>query len=146
MKSKGFTLIELLVTIAIIAILVALSLFALRGVREQGRDARRKGDLEQIRSAVELYKADCNDYPAALSSPLVGDGNPASCAIANTYTRTIPQDPGSPTRVYYYFRPTATTYVLCAALENPPSPAMDLTGCTGAANCGVACNYKVTNP
>ena len=86
---KGFTLIELLVVVSIIGILIALSIFGLQGARESSRDARRKADLETIRSGLEIYKADCNDYPPASKvvggSPLVGDGSPTSCAVTNTY-------------------------------------------------------------
>ena len=60
---KGFTLIELLVVISIIGILIAVSIFGLSGARESARDARRKSDLELIRSGLELYRADCNAYP-----------------------------------------------------------------------------------
>lgn len=56
-------MIELLVVIVIIGILTSVSIFALAGSRETSRDARRKADLEKIRSALELYKADNGCYP-----------------------------------------------------------------------------------
>ncbi len=142
-KKAGFTLIELLVVISIIGILMAISLFGLQGARESSRDARRKSDLELIRSGLEIYKSDCNIYPASLGSSLVGSGSPTSCAVANTYISSVPKDPLDPNRLYPYSRPTTTTYILCASLENPPSPAMDVTGC---GSCGTTCNYKVTSP
>lgn len=144
---KGFTLIELLVVISIIGILMAISLFGLQGARESSRDARRKSDLELIRSGLEIYKSDCNVYPAASevvkSTALEGTGNPSSCAVANIYISSVPADPLDPDRKYPYSRPITTTYILCASLENPPSPAVAITGC---GSCGTACNYKVTNP
>ena len=139
----GFTLIELLVVISIIGILISISLFGLQGARESSRDARRKSDLELIRSGLEIYKSDCNIYPASLGSSLVGSGSPTSCAVANTYISSVPKDPLDPNRLYPYSRPTTTTYILCASLENPPSPAVDVTGC---GSCGLTCNYKVANP
>lgn len=157
MKTRGFTLIEMLITIALIALLSAIALFGLQGVREQGRDAKRKSDLESIRSGLETYRADCNLYPSRgtgagqlnITTPpatLTGSGNPAAtCPAANRYIEAVPNDPQSPTRVYYY-NPTNgnATYDLCARLENAPSPAMNMGTCGN--NCGGACNYRVTSP
>lgn len=142
---EGFTLIELLVVVSIIGILVAVSIFGLNGARESARDARRKSDLELVRTGLELYKADCNRYPASVPASganLVGSTPPTSCAVTNTYITGYPADPVGATRTYKYTL-SGSTYTLCAALENAPSPAMDVTGC---GSCTVSCNYKVTNP
>ena len=157
MKQKfthdGFTLIELLVVISIIGILIGLSIFGLQGARQASRDAKRKADLEEIRSGLELYKSDCNTYPAALASggTLIGSGTTSSCAAANTYISLIPSDPVSSTSNYAY-KATSTdggltysTYTLCAALEQAPSPAMDVSGC-GSCTISTGCNYIVINP
>lgn len=150
MKSqKAFTLIELLVVISIIAVLAGVSIFGLSGTRESSRDARRKSDLELVRSGLELYKADCNNYPPTASvvlngtANLNGDGTPASCAVGNNYISGIPDDP-IVGRDYKYIS-TGTTYILCAYLENAPSPAMPGVGACGSCTAG-ACNYIVTNP
>lgn len=144
----GFTLIELLVVISIIGILIALSLFGISGAREASRDAKRKGDMELIRSGLEIYRADCNDYPSTTQvvkdTPLVGDDTPASCAASNTYISSVPKDPLDTARIYRYARLTPTTYELCAALEQGGTAVT----CGGSSNCGtgVTCNDKVTNP
>lgn len=54
-RSKGFTLIELLVVVAIIGILSSVVLASLNTARAKARDARRKSDLTQIRTAMEMY-------------------------------------------------------------------------------------------
>lgn len=141
--TSGFTLIELLVVISIVGILMALSLFGISNAREAARDSKRKADLELIRSGLEIYRSDCNDYPASLGTSLSGDGTPAACATTNTYISAVPKDPLDPNRRYPYSRPTTITYILCASLENPPSPAMGVGGC---GSCGTTCNYKVVNP
>lgn len=144
---KGFTLIELLVVISIIGILMAISIIGLTGAREASRDARRKGDLDLIRSGLELYKADCDSYPLTPNFPAVGsnlvgdDTSTPTCLSENTYISGIPDDPIAASRDYAYTS-DGTTYTLCAGLEN------DTSGKTGCGSCGtlITCSYKVTNP
>jgi prepilin-type N-terminal cleavage/methylation domain-containing protein len=147
MKIKGFTLIELLVVISIIGILVGLSIFGLQGARKASRDAVRKADLEQIRSGLGMYKADCNSYPLTLnlysSTSLHGDGTSSSCLSGNVYISATPIDPISPSAGYLYNSPNGVTYSICASLEQG-GPAVS---CGASSDCGgVTCNYKVTNP
>lgn len=139
--NRGFTLIELLVVISIIGVLIALSVFGLQGARRASRDAKRKSDLEQIRSGIEIYKSDCDKYPSVLGTTLAGDGSTTSCLVSNTYISSVPVDPLSPNSTYGYYNPTSSTYEICAALEQGGTSVT----CTGS--CGSStCNYKVTNP
>lgn len=131
-SKRGFTLIELLVVMMIIAVLAGLSLFSFQGARKQGRDVRRKTDLELIKHGLELYKADCNRYPGSL--PTVGSTlTGAACSPSypgNVYIQRIPGDPAT-NSAYQYSISGTSRYTLTATLED----------CTGA-----ACNYQVTNP
>ncbi len=120
-STYGFTLIELLIVISIIGMLTAISIFGLQGARESSRDSKRKADLESIRSALEIYRADCGDYPSSISSggQIKGDGSPSSCSLVNVYMEEVPADPdGSP---YTYNRSAPTRYTLCATLEETAS-------------------------
>jgi len=134
----GFTLIELLVVISIIAVLIAISVFGIQNARKSSRDARRKADLESIRSGLELYRADCGSYPTndiLSDTSLVGSGV-SSCTSSNVYIKEIPRDP-LPTQSYYYSA-TSTSYSLCAILETETT-SVACGSCSG-------CTYKVTNP
>jgi len=128
----GFTLIELLVAMTIVAILTSLALVSIEGARKASRDGKRKTDLEQVRSALEMYRADIGSYPAnrGLLSP--------------DYLDPLPTDPISSSYSYYYERDATnySIYRLCARLETGGG-----TDCSDR-SCGTAgtCNYEVNNP
>ncbi|MBI2590671.1 MAG: prepilin-type N-terminal cleavage/methylation domain-containing protein [Candidatus Blackburnbacteria bacterium] len=145
--SRGFTLIELLVVISIIGILIGLTVVAFQSAKASARDAKRKTDLETIRSALDIYRTDCGDYPATLpapGSPLIGDGTPASCATGNIYISAVPGDPlYTAGYLYSYPPPPGSSYVLCASLETQTTGGAP----GGCGSCGTAaCNYKVESP
>jgi general secretion pathway protein G len=132
--SAAFTLIELLVVISIIGILISLTLFGIQGARKSSRDAKRKADLETIRSALEIYRDDVGAYPTTLSF-----GSSLTYAPTNTtYMEEVPQEVLSDRN--YAYSSSGTTYTLCVALEGGGSDS-----CSGL-SCGTTCNYKVTNP
>lgn len=66
MNQKGFSLIELLVVMAIIAILSAIGLASFSSVNQNARNSRRAADIQQIRSALEMYRTDHDAYPQAI--------------------------------------------------------------------------------
>lgn len=144
---NAFTLIEMLIVMGIISVLAAVSLFALEGSRESARDARRRADLETIRSGLELYRSDCGEYPIPSritpGSTLTGDGT-AGCPAANVYIQSIPGDPVVGRNYAYLSVSPFRTYRICAGLESETGA---ITACSSA-NCGtgVTCSYTVTNP
>lgn len=58
MKKKAFTLIEMLIVIVIIGILAAALIPRLVSVQGRARDTKRKADLQQIGTALAIYKLD----------------------------------------------------------------------------------------
>lgn len=154
-NKKGFTLLEVILVIGIIGILMSISTAAFMSARLTARDARRKADLEQIRGALETYKADNNVYPGQYSTPFMDPGNqhPVSDLIfflvtENNYLSAVPSDPIA--NVLYRYVPSGNGYYLCASLEAQPQ-AM-LPECSIAVDCGSLsgsgrmCNYSVRNP
>jgi general secretion pathway protein G len=72
-KKHGFTFIEILVVATLIGILATIGIVTYSGATARARDGKRQSDIEQIRSALEMYRADNGYYPlttADLSSVL----------------------------------------------------------------------------
>ncbi len=108
--NKGFTLIELLVVIAIIGLLATVVMTSLNSARKKGRDTRRVEDINQIKTALELYYDSNSQYPDALDD--LASGTPRFLSV-------VPTDPtNSGDYVYSYAASTDNLdYVLKANLE-----------------------------
>ena len=133
---------ELLVVIGLLGILSVTGLASYTGSQQNGRDGRRRADLETLRQSLELYNNDTGDYPVQ-----TGEVEDLMTPLVPTYISSVnfPQDPK--TDRYYYYEGSTTTYNLCAWLES--KKATD-PGCPNAAaecsGAGDLCNYGVTQP
>lgn len=143
-QKNGFTLIELLVVISIIAVLMALSFAGFSQARKISRDSKRKADIEQIRSAIELYRTDVGSYPSTISIP-ADCGSHSLASATDTYMASIPTDPSCPNQYYRYNRIDPNHYCLCSRLETL-SASVGSCDCGGDCGGGITCNYKVSNP
>jgi general secretion pathway protein G len=104
-RHKGFTLIEMLIVIVVIAILALIVIPRLLGAGRKAKEATLRGDLHQIRNAIQQFEADCGDYPSSLdqlmTQPAAGDGGTGIALDVNgwqgPYLRTpdgnMPKDP-----------------------------------------------------
>ncbi len=98
---SGFTLMELLISISIIAVLMAIGIASYGTINRQSRDTRRKSDLEQVRSALEMYRADNGYYPTASGGTFVDIATGLADLVSGGYISALPTDPKS-TQVYEY--------------------------------------------
>jgi len=61
-KQKGFTLVELLVVIAIIGLLSAVGVVSVGNMREKARDTQRLGNVDALKTAMELVNNEYSSY------------------------------------------------------------------------------------
>lgn len=150
-NKKGFTLVELLIVVAIISVLATLLMANFIGVRQRARDAQRKADIRQIQSALELYRSDQGNYPAAVNNA-VGACNSALTGGSSTYMQKIPCDPNSTYNSGdYYYTSSGTAYQICSCLENTGdnqgvADRTDGNTCGTASNCTTNWYFVVNNP
>lgn len=109
---RGFTLMEILISIAIIAVLTALGVVSYVSINRNARDAKRRGDIEQIRSALELYRSDYGYYPALGGvwvdvAALDTRASDPTLGLVDTYLPSLPTDPKGDLTPYMY---QATNY------------------------------------
>ena len=121
-QQGGFTLIELLIVIAIIGILSSIVLVSLNSARGKARDAKRKQELSQIKSALDIYAVNSGQYPSEAAC----DSSRGSCGTCPcsgndwNYTTTsyiglslknalgiqnLPKDPLNDASHYYWYEP-----------------------------------------
>ena len=136
---KGFTLIEVLVAVTIIAVLVSIGVVSYASVNKRSRDAKRKGDVEQLRSALEMYRADVGSYPDPSGSLSWTDAaNLSTPLVTSSYLPAIPSDPKS-TSKYRYKATSLYVYCIEANLETE-------TTTTGTCTPETGYNYGAKSP
>ncbi len=121
---------ELLIVMAILGILITVGLASYKSVQAKSRDSRRKSDVRNIASALELYFNDKNRYPADDGAGKImgcGTGDTQVCAWGTAMTDSkgtvymvaTPGDPASGWQYYYdSYGSLGKGYQLFARLEN----------------------------
>jgi general secretion pathway protein G len=144
-RNAGFTLMEIVVVIALIGVAATVIIGLVDPVTQfkKTHDARRKADLRQIQSALELYRNDQGTYPATL--PACRSTLSVGTAI---YIQRIPCDPrNTGQHTYRYTSVGGNTYSLFSCLENTRDADRDTTNnatyCTGGTT---NWSYTVINP
>lgn len=143
MKKDGFTLIELMVAISIIAILSTIGVTTYQGIQLKARDSVRKGDLNNLSTALEIYFQKNGKY-------VVDDSNgsdltscqtvPAESKFYNSIKNnmsdgSVPTDPVSKQAYCYISQNRGQSYRLFTKLEKCQA--------SGGNLCGQNYNYSV---
>lgn len=107
-KIAAFLIAFLLPIIAVIGILAVIILVAINPMRQigQAKDAQRKGDIIQLRQAIELYYAEKSTYPRNLLE------------LSPKWIKMIPRDPKTNSEYFYQVLGENEGYVLRATLSN----------------------------
>ncbi len=142
---KGFSLMELLVAISIIAILTAVGVVSYGSINKRSRDVRRKSDLEQIRSALELYRADNGFYPAACGASWSDISCLKTALVDASYLSNLPTDPKGASYRFKASNPSAGQYYgYC--LETTVETDVPTSGSLPCAAENSSYNFTVKNP
>jgi prepilin-type N-terminal cleavage/methylation domain-containing protein len=85
-QDKGFTLVELLIVIVILGILATVTVFAVRGITDQGKQSACQADLKTLETATETWVAKFGNAANISHTVLLADalwvGSPAAAAVA----------------------------------------------------------------
>lgn len=136
---KGFTLVEVLIVVGVIGILATSLIVLIDPISQsqKSRDSKRKADLKQIQSALELYRSDHGEYPpdgAIVSgSNLIEDGT--------EYLKVIPVDPKNEGQYRYTYDNTGNGYEIYVCAENEDTPETEASG-----SCDSGQRIFYTNP
>lgn len=143
-RKQGFTLIEILVAATIIAVLVTIGIVSYASINKRSRDSKRKSDLEQVRSALEMFRSDNGYYPDAGAGNWAQASNLSTTLVA-TYMPAVPSDPSTGT---YYYKATAKSgasyygYCVCGSLETGGGTNL----CSSVTTLPAECNYGLKSP
>jgi len=81
-KEKGFTLVELMVVIIILAVLTGIAIPSYLALRNRARIQATRSEMQNIATALEMYAADNDVYPAA--------GTWSADIVAGGYMNPVP--------------------------------------------------------
>ncbi len=125
-EEKGFTLVELLIVVIILAVLSGIAIPSYMTLRNRARTSATENEMKNIATALELYHADNEVYPAELLL-LQGEGDNQ----LGPYMANVPEDDAW--GLAYEYTPVADggEYTL-------HSPGGDITMINGAFSDGVA--------
>jgi len=104
-------MIEILVVVSIIALLTTIGILSFSEVNKRARDGKRKADMEQVRSALVLYRVDHGAYPSDLTWSTMSP-------ITSYVSASSLSDPKPSPYTQYSYTSNTVTFSVCATLES----------------------------
>ncbi len=129
-QKNGFTLIEILVVISIIGFISSVLFASFSTARMNARETRRKSDLQEMKTVLELYFDSHGNYPIGCWLYFEATGTNYIPNLAPEFVNNLPRDPlsgsscpggigdGSNLRTYYYCS-NGISYKLNVCSESP---------------------------
>jgi len=113
-NNLGLTLVELIIVVVILGILILIVIAYFRSQLFKGNDAKRKGDINRIKIAVEEYEKDHGCYPP----PSIMNCDPGTGL--RPYLDKIPCDPVTHASYFYDYQDNVCPnwYKIYGDLEN----------------------------
>lgn len=133
--SRGATLIELLVMLLIIALLLIPPSVVASSQMKKARGAKRKANLNRIKTALYDYYFDNDSFPESL--PDCGEKLQAG---ENVYLGNFPCDPQGGEYIFQTDPDRSSWFKVFANLENTQDADIDRVGCREG--CGPQCQYN----
>lgn len=145
-KSKGFTLVELLVVITIISIITMITVGQFMTARRKAADGQRKGDINALSKALQMYYADYGKFPPASVNGKLTNGSGTEIEwgeefkdVSNyVYMKVLPREKSDSLPDYCYVTDTnGSMYGIFAMMENTTDNQCIVTGGVGTySHCG----------
>ncbi|MCL4384207.1 prepilin-type N-terminal cleavage/methylation domain-containing protein [Patescibacteria group bacterium] len=136
MKQSGFSLVEIMISVAILAMLMVVSYMVMPSLINRAYDARRKADLQKIKTYLESYYSDAGTYPREL--PNCGQPLEFNQKVVSPI---IPCDPVSNEPYVYHTKGgEPQSFQVYTLLTYDQDESIKLVGCEGG--CGPDCIYN----
>jgi general secretion pathway protein G len=145
--AKGFTLIELLIVVIIIAILAAIAIPQFSNTTADAQESTLDANLNNLRSAIEMYKVQHNGTLPAATASTGGDSTKCTAASGTLGAAAVNTDAALKEQLTMYSDITGHTCTAAGAgfmygpylreqlpiepISNPPSNAVAIVSTTG---------------
>lgn len=115
-KRQGFTLVEVLVVMAILAILVAISVFGLGFAMRRSRNISREAAIQNIVVGLNEYYGDHEEFPVNFSGPasMASLISPVQDTVLSPY---IESDFDAPANTLVYYNTDSEYFTVCVNQE-----------------------------